>query len=858
MINLFHATVLLSQLGPVLDQPGQSDVLVQRGPDGQPRVIAGSLFELGPNADPVAALEPWRDTLGLEPLDRLRVLEDVTDALGQRHVRLARLRHEVPVEHDQIRVHLNRFGLANRVEVELSVLRGYVHRGPSIGRDRAIALARQGYRGALDVQPQPIPVILGGATPRLAYRVLVSYPRPGHIPYVRDVYVDARDGRILKTLPRIYTQARTMSDVDLDGVAQQIRVTYFSDQDEVAMQESVTIPNQGVIGTLDGSRQNVLYTTRDLNTSFGDPTAVSVHQGLRRSVEFFDSRFGWNHWDFTYEPAGPGGILVGIAHEGVDLPNAYFTVAQGGSGYVGVMAFGDGDGQFLTELARCQDVVTHELGHGLINATANLTYQFQSGALNEHFADVFGWLHDAEDDGIGEDCIGSAMTTPLRDMCAPGSVDQPQPDDMSEYQNLPNTEEGNFGGVHINSGIPNRAACLTRERIGEAQLAQIWYRSLRFHLGATSDFAAMVDATMASCAELGLAGAICTAVAESWAQVGLDSGVEAPAPIDCPPNSTQVGTECYCDAGYAYSPDRDSCVPEQVAPCPSNSHREGTICVCDECYQGRPDQNGTGCVPIAGCTVCDSPVERSGETGCECIPGILEVCGPRSLEFETVVDGQTIPGELCCQPDDPCGWAADGFCDCFGECSWNAADCGGGAVATPECAARDFGTCGNENWAGRCDGNTLIYCDDQTDPDVPFIVYGDCAEIDQTCGFDSERQIFNCLELGCALPPEGLCDGNVARWCANGVEASLDCGDRPCQSYTSGGTTLNFCYPCAENSTLVDDRCVCNPGFLADAQGDCVARIPGGSGNDAREGCAAIPGGWAWLLVFAFWRRRPV
>ncbi len=856
MIAIVFALLVPSQLGPVVDVPGQSDVSILRGPDGRARIIAGALFELSPGEAPLAALEPWHGPMGLEALDRLEVLEDVTDALGQRHVRLARIRHAVPVVHDQVRVHFNEVGVARRIELELSVLRGYVHRGPSLTRTQAIERARQGYSGALDIQPQPVPVLLGGAVPRLAYRVFISYPRPGQIPYVRDVYVDARDGRVLKTLPRVYTQALTMSDEDLDGISRDLRVTYFSEQDSVAMQDSVSIPSNGVIGTLDGSRANVLYTTPDVNTSFGDPTAVTVHHRLRRSVEFFESEFGWTDWDFTYDPAGPGGVLVGIAHEGVDLNNAYFTVVPGGSGYIGVMAFGDGDGELFTPLARCQDVVTHELGHGLINATANLTYQFQSGALNEHFADVFGWLHDGDDDGIGEECIGPALSTALRDMCQPGSVDQPQPANMSEYEDLPNTEAGNFGGVHINSGIPNRAACLTRDRIGARDLSRIWFRALRFHLGSRSDFAAMVEATVSSCDELSLSGATCEAVADSWSAVGLGEGGGTVEPIECPPNSTQVGEQCYCDFGYSYSADSDSCVPEQVAPCPSNSHRQGTICVCDECYQGRPDQNGTGCSPIPGCTVCESPVERSGESGCECIPGIVEVCGERSLEFETVVDGQTIPGELCCQPDDPCGWAADGICDCFGECSWNAADCGSTTLGTPECAARDFGNCGNENWAGRCEGNTLIYCDDQTDPSLPFIVYGDCAEIDRSCGFDSERQIFACLEVGCSLPPEGVCDGNVARWCASGVEASLDCGERPCQSYTIDGSTLNFCYPCSTNSTLVEDRCVCNPGFVADSEGECVARVGGEDGDEESSGgCAASTSAFGWLALLLLWRR---
>lgn len=36
------------------------------------------------------------------------------------------------------------------------------------------------------------------------------------------------------------------------------------------------------------------------------------------------------------------------------------------------------------------DVIGHELTHGVIQHTADLEYEFQSGALNESLADVFG------------------------------------------------------------------------------------------------------------------------------------------------------------------------------------------------------------------------------------------------------------------------------------------------------------------------------------------------------------------------------------------------------------------------------------------------------------------------------------
>ena len=56
------------------------------------------------------------------------------------------------------------------------------------------------------------------------------------------------------------------------------------------------------------------------------------------------------------------------------------------------MVFGDGDGEIFGRFTASLDVIGHELAHGVTEHTANLTYQGQSGALNESLSDVFGSL----------------------------------------------------------------------------------------------------------------------------------------------------------------------------------------------------------------------------------------------------------------------------------------------------------------------------------------------------------------------------------------------------------------------------------------------------------------------------------
>ncbi len=128
------------------------------------------------------------------------------------------------------------------------------------------------------------------------------------------------------------------------------------------------------------------------------------------------------------------------------------------------MAYGDGDGVVFQRFTQALDVVGHELTHGVQSFTSNLTYYGQSGALNEHFADVFGILvrqwRNSETALKANWVIGAEVLVPaptrrgIRDMEKPGTAfvndpdlgTDPQPDHMSNiYQGA-----SDRGGVHIN------------------------------------------------------------------------------------------------------------------------------------------------------------------------------------------------------------------------------------------------------------------------------------------------------------------------------------------------------------------------------------------------------------------------
>jgi len=170
-----------------------------------------------------------------------------------------------------------------------------------------------------------------------------------------------------------------------------------------------------------------------------------------------------------------------------------------------------------------------------------LEYHGQSGALNESLSDVFGslvkqWrLHQKAEEA--DWLIGAEVFTPrivadaLRSLKAPGAAydnadfgKYPQPDHMSRYEMLPDTELGDWGGVHTNSGIPNKAFYGVATNIGgfswEAA-GHIWYEALKAST-ATTQFQEFADTTYAKAGQLyGTSSNEQKAVVDAWQTVGL-------------------------------------------------------------------------------------------------------------------------------------------------------------------------------------------------------------------------------------------------------------------------------------------------------------------------------------------------
>jgi Zn-dependent metalloprotease len=166
-------------------------------------------------------------------------------------------------------------------------------------------------------------------------------------------------------------------------------------------------------------------------------------------------------------------------------------------------------------------------------------YQFQSGALNESISDVFGSLikqkvlkqtADKADWLIGKGLFTAKVHgEALRSMKAPGTAfndpilgKDPQPDHITKYVHT--FEDG--GGVHINSGIPNRAFYLAATNIGGyawEKAGHIWYEALLdSRLRPNTGFKRFARITVSNAASLyGAGGTEEKAIRDAWKQVGI-------------------------------------------------------------------------------------------------------------------------------------------------------------------------------------------------------------------------------------------------------------------------------------------------------------------------------------------------
>ncbi len=274
----------------------------------------------------------------------------------------------------------------------------------------------------------------------------------------------------------------------------------------------------------------------------GDPAVDEAYAGVEGTLALFKEVYDRSSYD------GQGAQVVTTVHYDQDYDNAFWDGQQ--------LVIGDGDGTVFERFTVAADVLGHELTHAVTQHTANLTYQGQSGALNESVSDVFGSLLkqrlagetvDEADWLIGEGIFKPGIQgTALRSMKDPGTAyddpklgKDPQVSSMDDY--VETTDDN--GGVHTNSGIPNKAFYLAASALGGNSwegAGAIWYAALTSGLDPDTDFAGFAAATVAAAKDVSPEAE--AAVTKAWTSVGVtpEAGSTQPATTTAGPSTRTV------------------------------------------------------------------------------------------------------------------------------------------------------------------------------------------------------------------------------------------------------------------------------------------------------------------------------
>lgn len=287
----------------------------------------------------------------------------------------------------------------------------------------------------------------------------------------------------------------------------------------------------------------------------GDNDAQKAHVYAGATYDFYSTYHGRDSID------NHGMTIISSVHYQVNYNNAFWSGSQ--------MVYGDEN-----DFANADDVVAHELTHGVTQYESGLFYYYQAGAINESFSDVWGEFVDQTDSLgtdtpavkwlIGEDVTGLGAFRNMADPTNPCGgftpcYGSPQPDKMSSPYyfctqgdaQLPDNYDN--GGVHTNSGVNNKAAFLMTQGgsfnsqnvtgLGITKVAKIYYEVQTNLLTSAGDYEDLYDDLQQACSILtgtsGITTTDCQQVQKAVLAVQMNT-----QPANCPATEAPV-----CPAG---------------------------------------------------------------------------------------------------------------------------------------------------------------------------------------------------------------------------------------------------------------------------------------------------------------------
>jgi Zn-dependent metalloprotease len=410
------------------------------------------------------------DQFGFESFDQDFEIKSIqSDYKGITHITLQQIFNGIPVLNSFTKLHSDHLGNLSSITSDY-VPNLNLNTSPSISANDAIIGVEELYNipDYTDIIPELF-IFTQIVTPNLAWVFDVS-----DFQNSKRYIVDANSGELLKTYPLAYEDGpATGSGINLlDEPVENLNIYEGSTFDWSSLYSF--IPPESEPGT---GNFNMVDVT---NESAGSIFILSVHNTNYESFDFINSESPEFLSEIPYDshPSGVSALdyhrktldyyISAHDHYGLD-GNGYRTAVvvdlgpniQNAYATQYFLVYGRGGGQNRPWCAS-QDVVSHEFTHIVTGSSSGLIYQNHSGAMNESLSDIFGYLVEAEFQNGGDWFVGEDVTlngNGIRSMEDPTAFNHPDNINSPYYMPPVNNPNGNNdnGGVHSNSGIPNKA-----------------------------------------------------------------------------------------------------------------------------------------------------------------------------------------------------------------------------------------------------------------------------------------------------------------------------------------------------------------------------------------------------------------
>ena len=250
-------------------------------------------------------------------------------------------------------------------------------------------------------------------------------------------------------------------------------------------------------------------------------SAITAMANYETIYDYYKNVLGRNSYDNKGSKIIINLGVSGSTFSKEDLNNAMW------SSLTNQMYIGDWNGK---SLSASLDVLAHEFTHGVVEYTANFASAakkedknkaFETGALNEGYADVLGHLIE------GKNWTMAESNETLRSAANPGSYKNPSVKGGEHYypdsylkngrtleqflkdNNLKHVTDHDKGGIHTNSNVVSHAAYLMYEAgafSSREEMAKVWYNSLLM-LSSYSNFEDSALTVIKAAKNLGLSDA---------------------------------------------------------------------------------------------------------------------------------------------------------------------------------------------------------------------------------------------------------------------------------------------------------------------------------------------------------------